>query len=224
MKSLEPWNSETILAGQRYGRYVVLSTHKAKGTYDYYAYCQCDCGSSPRHVSTRGLRNATTQSCGCLHKERVTKHGAWSHPLFAVWARMMERCYNPKNKRYKRYGGRGIQVCERWHDVNAFLQDMAPSFRKGLQLDRKNNDEGYSLDNCRWATTGEQTRNYSRNVFLEHDGKRLCLADWSALTGIKYQTIWDRVQRGWPTEKILTTKVMTTKESSRRARHVRWHG
>lgn len=136
---------------------------------------------------------------------------------------MMRRCYKPKDNRYSRYGGRGIAVCARWHDVHAFIEDMAPSFRKGLQLDRVNNDENYLPGNCRWATTGEQTRNYSRNVILAYDGKSLCIADWSAITGIKYQVLWDRIKRGWTVEKALTTKVMTASQSSRRARYVRWN-
>lgn len=223
MKNLEPWTSETIFAGQRYGRYTVISTHRRKGTYKYYALCQCDCGSEPRYVYTAPLRNGEAQSCGCLHKERVTKHGAFGHPIFHVWSGMMSRCYKKNDKRYSRYGGRGITVCDRWHDVNTFISDMYPSFKEGLTIDRKDNNEGYSPDNCRWATHKEQTRNYSRNVVITHAGKSLCLADWADITGIPYKVLHDRIQtRGWKASDALTKKVMTSKESSAIARRVRW--
>lgn len=205
MRIYEPWNSETILPGQRYGRYLVLSTHKAVGTYDYFAYCQCECGSAPRYVSTRVLRNKTTSSCGCLHKEAVTKHGAWNHPLCAIWRAMKSRCENPKDKRFARYGGRGIKVCNRWSDVNVFISDMNPSFRKGLRIERIDNNKSYSKKNCRWATTKEQNRNYSRNATFTLNGKTMCLTEWTEVYGIKYQLAWDRIRRGWDLEKALTT-------------------
>lgn len=222
MKNLEPWVSQTIFAGQRYGRYTVISTHRRKGTYKYYALCQCDCGSEQRYVYTSALREGDAQSCGCLHKERVTKHGAWNHPLFNVWRGMMQRCHNKNDKRYSRYGGRGITVCDRWHDVNAFIRDMEPTFKTGLQIDRIDNDKGYSPENCKWSTTREQTRNYSRNVVIEHTGKRLCVADWSEITGIPSKVIYGRISAGWNHVDAITKKVMAAKESSAVARKIRW--
>ena len=223
MENIESWVSETIFPGQRYGRYIVLSTHRRIGTYSYYAKCQCDCGSESRYVTTSCLRNETAQSCGCLHKERVTKHGHWGHPIFTVWSGMMQRCYKKNNKRYARYGGRGIKVCDRWHDVSNFISDMNDKFKPGLTIDRINNDKGYSPKNCRWATRSEQARNYSRNVLLTYNGETLCLADWSIKIGIPYKVLHDRVSRGWSVEDTLTKKVMTTKESSAIARHTRWN-
>lgn len=222
MKNLEPWISKTIFAGQRYGRYIVLSTHRLKGTYKYYALCKCDCGSEQRYVLTSPLRYGEAKSCGCLHKEKVTKHGCWNHELFPVWNGMMQRCYNKKDKRYRRYGGRGISVCDRWHDVNAFINDMEPTFKTGLQIDRINNDNSYSPKNCKWSTTREQTRNYSRNVTIEYNGKKLCVADWSEITGIPAKIIYGRISAGWNPVEAITRKVMTSKESIAIARKIRW--
>lgn len=75
---------------------------------------------------------------------------------------MKARCTNPKNTNYKSYGGRGITVCDKWLDINNFIDDMYPSFVEGLTLDRKENDKGYSKDNCRWATKIVQSRNTRR--------------------------------------------------------------
>ena len=113
------------------------------------------------------IKNGHTKSCGCYksklisEKNRITKkiHGFKSHRLYGTWKMMMHRCNNPKNISYKNYGGRGIKVCDEWHNIENFINDMFPSFIEGLTLDRKNNDLGYSVDNCRWANQNIQTRN-----------------------------------------------------------------
>lgn len=86
------------------------------------------------------------------------KHGKWKNPLYPTWHTMMKRCYDPKNAKYERYGGRGITVDDRWHDVANFIADMGER-PPGTSLDRKDNDGPYSVDNCRWATAVEQARN-----------------------------------------------------------------
>lgn len=215
MNDLEPWESLTIRPGQRYGRYVVVSTYRRIGTYRYFALCQCDCASERKYVPTASLRNGSAQSCGCLHKERVTKHGAWGTPLFRVWQGMMSRCYHVPDKRYKDYGGRGITVCDRWHDVNAFIADTSEGYHRGLQIDRVDNNKGYFKENCRWATRSEQARNKRSNVNLTLNGETLCVAEWSRKLGIKYGTLIDRVYNGWSAERALTTPTMSTKESVR---------
>ncbi len=214
--------SKVIAAGDTYGRYTVLGVFKEEGAYPKYGRVQCSCGSPPRYVQVGVLRNGQAQSCGCLHKERVTKHGEWGSPLFNVWRAMVRRCTSPKDKRYERYGGRGIKVCKRWESVANFIADMRPGYETGMQLDRKNNDGDYKPSNCGWATARQQTRNYSRNVILEHDGRSLCVVDWAAEVGIPASVLYDRIARGWEPSRALTTKVMSTRESSQIAREIRW--
>jgi hypothetical protein len=191
---LVPCESSVLKAGDRYGRYTVMGVFKKAVGYQKYALVQCNCGSQPRHIQVGVLRNGTSQSCGCLHREKVTKHGAWQSPLFKRWKSMVERCTKPKDKRFHRYGGRGIRICEEWLDFTNFRRDMEPSFQPGLTLDRKNNDGHYCKENCRWATRSEQNRNYSRNVLLTHKGETHCLKEWAEITGINYGTLADRVR------------------------------
>jgi len=203
------WIPKNYQVGQRWGRYTAISFHRHHENSKAFVKCQCDCGSPPRFVRIDMLRNGKSFSCGCFHREKVTTHGAWGHPLFAIQRGMIRRCYNPKDQRYKEYGNRGITVCERWHDVNNFIADMSEGYQKGLQIDRIDNDKGYSPDNCRWVDRKTQCRNTRRNVYLTHDGKTLTLIEWSNITGISYGTLWDRIKQGWEDERVLTSPVLS---------------
>ena len=96
-----------------------------------------------------------------VKKGRPIKHGLHHHRLYGTWNSMMHRCHKIKEgkKDYVNYRGRGIKVCERWHDVKAFIEDMYPSFQEGLELDRKDNNGNYDPDNCRWVTTSKNQKN-----------------------------------------------------------------
>jgi hypothetical protein len=120
-----------------------------------------------------------------------------------VWTAMHQRCKNPNNKLYERYGGRGIKVCERWNSYEAFRADvgMPP---KGMTIDRINNDAGYSPENCRWVTQSENARNRSSARILTHAGRSMCVTDWAEATGIGKRTILSRLRYGWSVEEALT--------------------
>ena len=86
------------------------------------------------------------------------KHGHWAHPLYGTWRHMLDRCENHNNPAYRNYGGRGIKVCERWHDIAAFISDMG-SRPTAAMLERVNNNGNYEPSNCVWASATAQSRN-----------------------------------------------------------------
>lgn len=81
------------------------------------------------------------------------------HVLLQAWYHLKDRCDNPSNKNWKNYGGRGIKYSSDWADYKNFYRDMRPTWRKGLVLDRIDNDGAYSTENCRWVTITESNRN-----------------------------------------------------------------
>ena len=127
-----------------------------------YGLYLCSCGKKFKAI-VKNVKNNATKSCGCYHikraKESSTKHGLARHRLYDVWNQMMQRCYRKTHKAYKNYGGRGISVCDKWHNIRNFIEDMDSNFKEGLTLDREKNDENYDQANCRWTTTIIQNRN-----------------------------------------------------------------
>jgi hypothetical protein len=136
------------------------------------------------------------------------KHGAASRsgltPTYRIWRDMKSRCSNPNRKDYRYYGGRGIKVCERWLEFSNFLADMGER-PEGLTLERKDNNLGYSKENCRWATRAEQNLNSRNNRNITYAGKTLCIRQWALNLGIREATIRNRLDRlGWSIDRTLT--------------------
>lgn len=120
-----------------------------------------------------------------------------------AWSNMKRRC-NTITKDAHRYVGRGISYDPKWESLAGFLEDMAKDYKLGLSLDRKDNDKGYSKDNCRWATPKEQANNTGRNRLIEINGETKTLAQWCDESPVKRSTIKQRFYvYHWSIEKAL---------------------
>ena len=133
----------------------------------------------------------------------MTRHGMSDSPEYGTWERMRQRCNNPKCKQFKNYGGRGIKICRRWASFENFYSDMGNRPSSNHQIDRIKNNEGYRPNNCKWSTHAEQQKNKRNCVYIEYEGKRLTVSDWSRLTGIPRRTIAWRMGRGRSTKIVL---------------------
>lgn len=111
-----------------------------------------------------------------------------------AWGMTKQRCFNPKQRDYPRYGGRGITVCERWMNFDLFLEDMGLR-PEGHTLEREKNDVGYQPGNCIWADRKTQCRNRDLTMKIEVGGVLKTVAEWSEATGIGYHTIKARLRR-----------------------------
>lgn len=202
-----------IEVGDTFGKLTVVELGAKQGKRrDLYWVCLCECGAITK-VCSYNLKSSNTRSCGCLIMESITKHGKGKHSAYKSWAAMMARCYNPKHKAFKNYGGRGIAVDKRWHDVNIFIEDMGVRDRH-LTLDRIDNSKGYSKENCCWSTYTEQNRNRRSVNILEYKGIQGTLKHLYEVSecSIPFNTVKARIHRGWSIEKALltpSTKVVT---------------
>lgn len=208
------------MTDQVFGRLTVIARaedRQDKGRRRVCWLCKCQCGTE--HIAKgEDLRSGRTTSCGCFHREMVGELGKRLGPTRGThrmsysaecncWKHMIQRCTNPKNERWDRYGARGIQVCERWLKFENFLEDMGRQPFRGATIERKNNNGNYEPGNCKWATRAEQSRNKRDTVMITHDGKTMCLADWAIELGLNYNTLHNRIRvAGWPIERALTER------------------
>ncbi len=157
-----------VAAGHRYAQLTVVVRDGSSRDHKALWRCRCDCGTETVVRSTQ-LTQGKTRSCGCLlrrsrHKATNLQHGdarpGRQAPEYLAWIAMRVRCTNPKAQAWRRYGGRGIQVCERWMwSYEAFLADVGRRPSPKHSIDRIDNDGHYEPGNVRWATRSQQNAN-----------------------------------------------------------------
>lgn len=219
------------LVGQRFGRLTVVERVAdyvtPKGQRKTRWKCICDCGKE-HIVTATNLQTGEVKSCGCLSDEdrrrtRHKKHGGFGTRLYRIYRGMYERCYNKNTSHYLRYGGRGIKMCSEWLGEKGFINfkewALSNGYNDSLSIDRKDNDKGYSPDNCRWATNKEQMNNRRCNVFLEMNGQIHTMAEWARITKINVATIKSRHKAGWKDIDILTRPVDKRKATRKKIQY-----
>lgn len=209
--------STISLVGMRVGRLVVLSDggvfKEGRKIPVRMFLCRCDCGNE-KVVSGYSLRKTKpTSSCGCivaeLNAERCRSratHGKSRTSEYVSWRAMLSRCYNENLSTYRLYGGRGIMVCDRWRNsFENFYADMGDKPSSSASLDRKDNDDNYCPENCRWADSYTQAINRSTNNLLEYGGRTMRISEWAEEMGANVSLLCKRFNRGWSVEEVLST-------------------
>lgn len=165
-------------------------------------HCVCSCDNKLIAYGYN-LKNGNSESCGCLRvdntKKSNTKHGMSRTPAYEQYCAMLSRCYNPNNKKYKLYGGRGIGVCISWMGdggFERFLRDMGERPSSKHSIDRRDNDGIYGPHNCRWATKKEQSNNRRGNLVVEWKDKHMTLTQLCELRRVPYSRTYWRLKQG----------------------------
>lgn len=200
------------LTGQVFGRWTVLGragTYKRESTWT--VVCSCELAIT-KVLRAAMLKKGKSKSCGCLNLEMIVErnksHGLTGHQIFNKWQNMQGRCYNPKNKKYHRYGGRGITVCQEWRDDFQTFYDwsMANGWAPELTIDRIDNDGNYEPSNCRWTTLEIQSNNKSNTVIVFIYGQRMPLQLAMKQFGACDPSLASsRIKKGWDHERAITT-------------------
>lgn len=204
------------MIGLKFGRLLVLERAEdyvaSSGRHEVAVLCQCDCGNIKR-IRASVLKNGSTKSCGCYKREvtvaRTRTHGLTRSRIRKTWCSMIRRCENSTDKSYRNYGGRGIRVCDEWHDLETFVAwAYENGYSDDLTIDRIDSSGDYCPENCRWVDRKTQNNNTRRNHLITFNGETKTMAQWSESTGISYAAIKTRINRcGWTPERALTTPV-----------------
>lgn len=189
------------LVGKKFGRLTVIK--RVENVNPSKFLCICECGNK-KDISSSCLRKGFTRSCGCLNREltisRNYRHGEGIDfqctREYRAWLHLKGRCLQHNDKSFKRYGGRGIKVCDRWlESYSNFLKDMGRC-PKGYSIERVNNNGDYSPDNCIWLPLSLQAKNTSKNIVLTAYGKTMILKDWAENLGVSYGAIKWHLNKG----------------------------
>lgn len=169
--------------------------------------CSCCGKSKPASEFNRDHRRASGIRCDCRNCQHAyNRRFRKRKPLYNIWNLMLQRCYNEGNPAYKFYGARGITVCPRWHDYEAFAADMSPRPSPKHSIDRIDVNGDYCPENCRWVLQQQQVLNLRSNRLVEIDGVSKPLAEWARINRLPQSTVEARLYRyGWDAKTAVTT-------------------
>lgn len=196
--------------GRRFGDLTVIQKDQSsKHANSNRWIVRCSCGKELSVLPSR-IINGHTKSCGCKKGKSSLTHGCNGDEFYPTWWAMMRRCYNKNAHNYVRYGGRGIEVCKEWHDPAVFISWARSTIghkTNGMTLDRIDNNQGYSPDNCRWASSVAQARNRRNNSLETINGETKTITEWCEQYGISSETVRSRQRKGMSLIEALTTPI-----------------
>ena len=186
------------ITGNRYGKLTVMNFVETKKQQAYFL-CRCDCGKEII-IRSNSLKMGRSKSCGCLgHPQNIIHGDCGKTKLYKAWSAIQQRCENPKNKGYFKYGGRGIKLCQEWHDYVNFKKWAVENGYKenaGLSIDRIDNNGNYEPSNCRWTNIYVQSHNTRKNHNITYNGETKCISEWARVLDLERDIIWNKVRRG----------------------------
>lgn len=189
------------LSGKRFPHFIVLEQAQSNKWGAKFWRCLCDCGNTFTERSYL-ISSGKRQSCGCVlratFQANITSHGMSRSAEYNIWNGARDRCRNPNNKDFEKYGGRGIRFWPGWDGFEAFIADVGPRPSPRHTLDRIDVDGNYEPGNCRWATPSQQANNKRCNIRVHVNGTDISLADYlGSSRGTRYSRINARLARGW---------------------------
>ena len=192
---------------KRFGKIVCIKPLRINNHKEVVWLCKCDCGNFCEKSSGAFKNISKIASCGCMKgkKPHMTNLELKNYkPIHECYVNMKTRCYNPNYELYSRYGGRGIKVCDEWKDnFKEFYNWAINGWKKGLTLDRINNDDDYKPDNCRWVDRIEQANNRHTNYLIKYKGRIKTMAQWSRILKIDYSFIQIRMYKNKTMEEVV---------------------
>jgi hypothetical protein len=198
-------------AGKVFERLTVLGYGNCKNF--AYLLCKCECGKE-KYVRKSHLESGNIKSCGCYKQQRLDAmpHNSNLYKKeYKCWNKIKERIFNPNNKSYKDYGGRGIAMSDEYrYDFNAFLKDVGLAPSSNHSIERIDVNGNYEKGNLTWADKLTQANNTRSNVRLTHEGKTLTAAQWSKVCDISGHSILKRIRRGWSVSDAITKPLRQT--------------
>lgn len=195
------------MTGQVFGEWTVLQRAGKATSGNYKWLCRCSCGTV-KEVDGNSLRSGKSTRCRhCIIPHNKTKYSG--DPIQTIWSGMKQRCYDKKQSHYHLYGGRGISICDEWisNPVEFYRWAYANGYKRGLSIDRIDNNKGYYPENCRFIKKEEQSSNRRTNRYITIDGEVDIMTGWCRRFGISRNTVKSRIARGYSEIEALTKPI-----------------
>ena len=202
-------NPVLLKSGDKFGKLTVIELAETRlyvnpsgrKHYKKYYRCKCECGNETL-VYQGQLICGHTISCGCAQKKAK---GLWKSRIYNIYRGILKRCYQPSQRSYKDYGGRGIIVCKEWKNnfLNFYEWAIQNGYSDNLTIDRIDVNGNYEPSNCRWISAKEQMRNRRINHYVTYNNETHCISEWAEILNIPKHRIYQRLHKNWSVGRAL---------------------